>query len=120
MKEATDARKMKAKKEVKAYGKARSKNQSLDIRRLALNTSHVVENGTCSDIFINSINELIRYINKLTSNSTNESVISTTVYLELLRTVKRSLDIKAKTKSQALAKRFFTKYSAKRLNGMNH
>lgn len=76
---------------------------------IALNNNHRVEVGTFKDIFLDLINEPMP-INKPIC----KPIISTTAHLNISRTVKYSFDKKAKTKSQALARRLVIKSSAKK------
>lgn len=100
MKKAADAEKKKTEKESKVHKKVWSKNQLLDIRRLALNNSQVVE----VDIFKNILSDpstTSYLLNKLTSYTDKLSI--PLVPLKAPMIAKHTLSDKKKTKSQALA-----------------
>lgn len=107
MKKAADTEKKKAEKEDKACEKTQSKNQSLEIRRLALNNSQVIEVGTFKEIFSDPLTAL----DKPTSNTGNPNI--PTAPLEAPLTGRRTLSDKKKAKSQVLAGRLVAKGSTK-------
>lgn len=110
MNKAAAVEKKKAEKEDKARKKAQSKNQSLDIRRLARNNSHGVEVCTFRNILSNLIDDPTS-----TGEPVGKPVTPIIPYLDVLRTVRRSFDQKAKTKSLALAGHLVAKGSANKL-----
>ena len=107
MKKAADVEKKKAEKEDKAREKTRSKNQSLDIRRLALNNSQAIEVGTFREI----LSDPPTALDELTSDTGDPS--TPTAPLEAPLTGRRTLSNKKKAKSQVLAGRLVAKGSTK-------
>lgn len=107
IKKAADAEKKKAEKEDKACKKTRSKNQFLDIRRLALNNSQAIEVGTFREI----LSDPPTALNEPTSNIGDPS--TPTAPLEAPLTGRRTLSDKKQVKSQALAGRLVAKGSTK-------
>lgn len=107
MKKAADAEKKKVEKEDKACKKTRSKNQSLDIKRLALNNSQAIEVGTFREIFSDPPTAL----DEPRGNTGEPS--TPTAPLEALLTGKRPFSDKKKAKSQALARGLVAKGSTK-------
>ena len=106
MKKVANAKKKKAEKKNKAHKKTQSKNQSLDIRRLALNNSQAIEVGTFREIF----SDPPTAFNKSTSNTGNPS--TSTAPLKAPLTEKRIFSDK-KAKSQVLARHLVARGSIK-------
>ena len=107
MEKAADAEKKKAEKKNKARKKTRSKNQSLDIRRLALNNSQAIEIGNFREILSDPPTALDE-----PRNDTGDPSIPTAP-LEAPLTGRRTLSDKKKAKSQVLAGRLVAKGSTK-------
>lgn len=96
-----------AEKEDKACEKTRSKNQTLDIRRLALNNSRAIEVGIFGEIF----SDLSTAFNESTSNIGNISI--STAPLKTPLTERSTVNDKKKAKNRALARSFIVKGSIK-------